>query len=159
MKNIIISSLVLWLLVFFIGCTTNVVEDSPINSFEECVAAGYPVMESYPEQCSDGENTFTRDITPDKELVLCTADWNPVCGIDGQTYSNQCNLDVSNIELDYVGECKENVILDSYGNEVLNSCQSWFDGCNNCIVSEDGTLACTRKYCPSESLGEAKCNN
>ena len=29
-----------------------------INNFEECVEAGFPVMESYPEQCSNGEQTF-----------------------------------------------------------------------------------------------------
>jgi len=33
-----------------------------ISNFEECVAAGYPVMESYPRKCSDGENTFTEDV-------------------------------------------------------------------------------------------------
>lgn len=33
-----------------------------INSFEECVEAGNPVMESYPRQCNaDGKN-FTEDI-------------------------------------------------------------------------------------------------
>ena len=34
-----------------------------INSFEECVSAGYPLLESYPSQCQtpDGE-TFTEDI-------------------------------------------------------------------------------------------------
>ncbi len=34
-----------------------------INSFEECAAAGYPIMESYPEQCRtpDGKN-FVREI-------------------------------------------------------------------------------------------------
>lgn len=30
-----------------------------VTNYEECVAAGYPVMESDPEQCSDGEQTFT----------------------------------------------------------------------------------------------------
>lgn len=30
-----------------------------INSFADCVAAGNPIMESFPEQCSDGTNTFT----------------------------------------------------------------------------------------------------
>jgi hypothetical protein len=36
---------------------------SAVNDFEECVLAGYPVMESYPRQCrtSDGRN-FTEDI-------------------------------------------------------------------------------------------------
>lgn len=33
-----------------------------VTNFEECVEAGFPVMESYPEQCSDGEETYTRDI-------------------------------------------------------------------------------------------------
>jgi hypothetical protein len=33
-----------------------------ITNFQECVEAGFPVMESYPEQCSNGEETFTRDI-------------------------------------------------------------------------------------------------
>lgn len=33
------------------------------SSFEECVRAGNPVMESYPEQCRDTSgNTFVRDI-------------------------------------------------------------------------------------------------
>ncbi|MDQ3123287.1 MAG: hypothetical protein M3Q14_01230 [bacterium] len=30
-----------------------------IDSFEECIAAGNPVMESYPEQCTAGGRTFT----------------------------------------------------------------------------------------------------
>ncbi len=34
------------------------------SSFEECVALGFVVMESYPEQCSDGVRTFTRELTP-----------------------------------------------------------------------------------------------
>lgn len=35
-----------------------------INSFEACAAAGYPIMESYPERCAtpDGKS-FTRDIS------------------------------------------------------------------------------------------------
>ncbi|HLB60265.1 MAG TPA: Gmad2 immunoglobulin-like domain-containing protein [Patescibacteria group bacterium] len=40
-----------------------------IANFEECAAAGYPVMESYPEQCRtpDGK-TFTRDIGNELEF-------------------------------------------------------------------------------------------
>lgn len=59
----------------------NQAEDrTPITSFDECRAAGYPVMESYPERCAtpDGR-TFTRDITSDDmpsgtEPVFCTMD-------------------------------------------------------------------------------------
>lgn len=30
-----------------------------VTNFDECVAAGYPVMESYPRQCAAGGQTFT----------------------------------------------------------------------------------------------------
>jgi len=33
-----------------------------IRSFDDCVSAGYPVMESYPRQCRAGEHTFTEAI-------------------------------------------------------------------------------------------------
>ncbi len=40
-----------------------------INSYEDCVAAGYPIMEIYPEQCKTPDNrTFTRQIS-------ATDDW------------------------------------------------------------------------------------
>ena len=39
-----------------------------INNFEECVAAGHPVMESYPEQCSDGLRSFTRELRDDEMI-------------------------------------------------------------------------------------------
>lgn len=35
----------------------------------------------------------------------CTADYEPVCGVDGQTYTNSCVLEKSNVALDHVGEC------------------------------------------------------
>lgn len=38
---------------------------STINSYEECVAAGNPIMESYPEQCAANGKTFVRDISGD----------------------------------------------------------------------------------------------
>jgi hypothetical protein len=39
--------------------------DPKITNFAECVAAGNPISESYPEQCSDGSKTYvnTHDAT------------------------------------------------------------------------------------------------
>ncbi len=48
-----------------------------INSFDECAAAGYPIMESYPEQCRtpDGRNFVnTPDGNENGEGVFCTMD-------------------------------------------------------------------------------------
>lgn len=39
-----------------------------INSFDECAAAGYPIAESYPEQCIvPGGPSFTRTLTEDEQ--------------------------------------------------------------------------------------------
>lgn len=47
-----------------------VAPEQKITSFEECVAAGNPVMESYPRQCStqDGKH-FVEDISDDARQV------------------------------------------------------------------------------------------
>lgn len=43
------------------------------------------------------------------EVVFCPEVWDPVCGIDGQTYSNSCYAGVAGIEIDYQGECNEDL--------------------------------------------------
>jgi len=59
MKKILVLGIVLSL--FLSGCAQPA-EQRGITNFEECVAAGNPVMESYPRQCrADGE-TFTEVI-------------------------------------------------------------------------------------------------
>ena len=55
-----------------------------ISSFEECQAAGYPIMESYPEQCKtpDGR-TFIRNTSQGQCYIS---------GCSGQVCSDQKNI-------------------------------------------------------------------
>ena len=66
MKKLILLGLV----VLLSGCIFK--PTVVITNFEECVAAGNPVMESYPRQCSDGTTTFTEviDLAPQEELLI-----------------------------------------------------------------------------------------
>jgi hypothetical protein len=44
-----------------------------------------------------------------KEEVACTADWNPVCGVNNKTYSNECYAKAANVEVAFKGECPSNI--------------------------------------------------
>ncbi len=55
---------------FIIVACVKSVERPSISSYEECVAAGNPIMESYPEQCSDGINSFTRKLSDEEKRRL-----------------------------------------------------------------------------------------
>ncbi|MFH1997321.1 MAG: hypothetical protein ABII94_01360, partial [Patescibacteria group bacterium] len=58
------------IVVYFTVFQPDEVLTPSINSFEECVSADYPVMESYPRQCKtpDGRS-FTEDIGNELEKI------------------------------------------------------------------------------------------
>lgn len=52
--------------VFVSGCA----QKQEINSFEECVAAGYPIAESYPRQCMTPDKTFVEELSKEESLRM-----------------------------------------------------------------------------------------
>jgi len=49
-------------IVFISGCTEQPNGQVGITNFDECIAAGNPVMESYPRQCMYDGKTFTEEV-------------------------------------------------------------------------------------------------
>jgi len=118
----IILAIAVLVVVFFIGWQEKEAP-SLIENFDDCAAAGNPVMESYPRQCVANGETFIENIeikcTPQqKEADECIQIYQPVCASVSvecikapcdpikQTFSNSCTA-CSNSRVDsYVnGEC------------------------------------------------------
>ncbi|MFT4310595.1 MAG: Kazal-type serine protease inhibitor family protein [Candidatus Woesearchaeota archaeon] len=89
----------------------------------------------------------------DEDVRVCPAIYAPVCGVDNVTYGNSC--EAGDVAIAYDGECGRTFVTDMYGYIVPDDCKSWFDGCNTCMIDEDGMMACTRIFC--ETPGEPYC--
>ncbi len=59
-QKVTIMVIILAVVIFLV--ITSFYKESKISNFEECAAAGYPVMESYPRQCWTGRKHFVEDI-------------------------------------------------------------------------------------------------
>jgi len=93
-------------LLTIIGCTSLEVTD-----FASCAAAGNPVMESYPRQCSANGQTFTEELEMcgqmSTEQALITAQASD-CATQGTLTNNYiCNEGTGTIWIDLTVEDKE----------------------------------------------------
>ena len=103
-----------------------------IASFDECAAAGNPVMESYPAKCRAGDQMFVQEIVAERpstgsvvctdeqrQAQMCTMEYAPVCGLVQvqcittpcnpipQTFGNGCSACAQGNVASYtIGECE-----------------------------------------------------
>ena len=75
----------------------------------------------------------------EKPPIACTMEWNPVCGVDGNTYGNLCMLDSADIALDYQGECTDIAIDDLPTITITGTISHWqpIDGPSYAITPEE----------------------
>ena len=108
---------------------------------------------------SAGDLDFYLLVTGDDDLVaaivsdtVCTTQFDPVCGEDGQTYSNECVAGAAGVEIMAQGRCQMGAtecteefdpICGIDGNTYINEC---FAAQSNVTVA--GLGACAPSGCP-----------
>lgn len=62
----------------------------------------------YPSKWFQIDTPMPKDEPIYEEILLewCTKEFNPVCGIDGRTYGNKCELESAKVTFAYKWECK-----------------------------------------------------
>ncbi len=94
-------------------------------------------------------------ITKAETPIMCTMQYDPVCGTEKgvyKTYGNSCVLGAEGATYQHGGECTAAELNGKQEGTYTPpaNCTAWFDGCNSCSRSAGGQGMCTLMACMGE---------